>query len=336
LAAELPATKSREVVEALGTSSSDPVSFLLSCRLLSPAEKKRIERVDTRALEKALEVGIQVVEPSGYGRELLLTDSPPPALFAWGDASCLARPMVAIVGTRGATAYGRAVAQKFSEAFVRAGLAVVSGGAMGIDESAHQGAIEAGGQTVAVFANGVDVVQPPKNGPLFSRIRERGCLVSAFALGTPAMEHRFQPRNELIAAMSMGVVVVEAPAGSGALMTCTAAADLGREVFVVPGTIDRPGFRGSHNLIRDGATLVDDPSQVLASLGVEPVAADAREAQVTDVQRQILSVLSVDPQAPEKVVSHLGLDSSQVMTELTMMELEGLIVKTGTGYAIKP
>ncbi len=295
-----------------------------------------MERVDTRALEKALALGVEVVESDCYGRELAQTESPPPALFAWGDVSCLARPMVAIVGTRGATAYGRAVAQKFSEAFVRSGLVVVSGGAMGIDESAHQGAMEAGGQTVAVFANGVDVAQPPKNGPLFARIREQGCLVSAFAVGTPAMEHRFQPRNELIAAMSMGVVVVEAPAGSGALMTCTAAADLGREVFVVPGTIDRPGFRGSHNLIRDGATLVDDPAQVLAALGVEAVAVASREISLSDVQRRILSSLSVDPQAPEKIVSHLGLDSSQVMTELTMMELEGLIVKTGTGYAIKP
>ncbi len=295
-----------------------------------------MERVDTRALEKALALGIEVVESDDFGRELTQTESPPPALFAWGDVSCLSRPMVAIVGTRGATAYGRAVAQKFSEAFVRAGLVVVSGGAMGIDESAHQGAMEAGGLTVAVFANGVDLAQPPKNGPLFARIREQGCLVSAFAVGTPAMEHRFQPRNELIAAMSMGVVVVEAPTGSGALMTCTAAADLGREVFVVPGTIDRPGFRGSHNLIRDGATLVDDPAQVLASLGVQAVEVASRDASLSDTQRRILSALSVDPQAPEKIVSHLGLDSSQVMTELTMMELDGLIVKTGTGYAIKP
>ncbi len=304
--------------------------------MLSPAEKKRLERVDTRSLERALANGVFVVEPDGFGRSLAETDSPPPALFAWGDASCLSRPMVAIVGTRGATAYGKAAAQKFAEAFARAGLVVVSGGAMGIDENAHLGAMDAGGQTVAVFANGVDVVQPPKNGQLFARIREHGCLVSAFAVGTPAMEHRFRPRNELIAAMSAGVVVVEAPAGSGALMTCTAAADLGREVFVIPGTIDRPGFRGSHNLIRDGATLVDDPAQVLAALGVEAVAGAPRRSAANDLQRSILSALSVDPQAPEKIVSHLGLDSSQVMMELTMMELDGLVVKTASGYAIKP
>jgi DNA processing protein len=244
--------------------------------------------------------------------------------------------MVAIVGTRSATPYGRACAQKFAEAFARAGLVVVSGGAMGIDENAHTGAMEAGGETVAVFANGVDKTQPPKNGPLFERIRAQGCLVSPFAVGTPALEHRFKPRNELIAAMSMGVLVIEAPAGSGALMTCTAAADLGREVFVVPGTIDRPTFRGSHNLIRDGATLVDDPAQVLESLGFEAVAPGRRIEASSDVQKSILAALTVDPQAPEKIVSSLGLESSKVMTELTMMELDGLIVKSGVGYAIKP
>jgi DNA processing protein len=111
---------------------------------------------------------------------------------------------------------------------------------------------------------------------------------------------------------------------------------LGREVFVVPGTIDRPGFRGSHNLIRDGATLVDDPAQVISSLGFRPVAVAANGAGSNEVQRKILETLTVDPQAPEKFASALGLDSAQVMSELTMMEIEGLVVKSATGYAIKP
>lgn len=248
----------------------------------------------------------------------------------------LTMPMIAIVGTRSATAYGRACAQKFAEAFARAGVVVASGGAMGIDESAHAGAMEAGGKTVAVFANGVDIVQPPKNGPLFERIREQGCLVSPFALGAPAMEYRFRARNHLVAAMSLAVLVVEAPAASGALMTCSSAADLGREVFVVPGTIDRPTFRGSHNLIRDGATLVDDPAQVLSALGIKSLAPAKRAKGANDVQASILAALTVDPQPPEMIVSGLGLASSQVMSELTLMEIEGLVVKSGGGYAIKP
>jgi DNA processing protein len=336
LAAELPYDKSREVVSTLGTSLSDPLSALLSYRRLTDGERRKLDRVNTKALERALAAGITVVEPSQYGGALARSDSPPVALFAWGDTSVLRKPTIAIVGTRSATPYGRACAQKFAEAFAQAGLVVVSGGAMGIDESAHTGAMEAGGETIAVFANGVDIVQPPKNGPLFERIRSQGCLVSPFAVGTPAMEFRFRPRNELIAAMSMAVLLVEAPASSGALMTCTAAADLGREVFVVPGTIDRPTFRGSHNLIRDGATLVDDPAQVLASLGIEPASVSKRAVAGSEIQQSILAALTVDPQAPEKIVSGLGLESGKVMAELTLMELDGLIIKTGTGYAIKP
>ena len=310
--------------------------MLLSSRLLTDAERRRLQRVDSRALEKALSAGVSVVEPGSYNASLIESGNPPPALFAWGSGHCLARPMIAIVGTRGATAYGKACAQKFAEAFVRAGLVVVSGGAMGIDENAHIGAMEAGGETVAVFANGVDVAQPPKNAPLFARIRERGCLVSSFAVGTPALEHRFRPRNELIAALSLGVVVIEAPAGSGALMTCTAAADLGREVFVVPGTIDRPGFRGSHNLIRDGATLVDDPAQVLESLGYQPAPRAERRQSLSEVQQRIMDALSADPKAVDAIIGAVGMDSAQVMSELTMMEIDGLLLKTPTGYAVKP
>lgn len=336
LAAELSAEKSREVVEALGTSSSDPVSFLLSCKLLTDAERRRFEYVDTSRLERALANGACVVEPEGFGQDLLQSPSPPAALFAWGETSCLTRPMVAIVGTRGASAYGKAVAQKFAEAFVRAGLVVASGGAMGIDENAHAGALDAGGQTVVVLANGVDIVQPPKNGPLFERVRASGCLVSPYAIGTPAMDYRFRPRNELLAAMSRAVLVVEAPEVSGSLVTSSAAGDLGREVFVVPGTIDRPGFRGSHRLIRDGATLVDDPGQVLESLGIEAATPAQRAESLSEPQRSILQALSVDPQAPEKLVHALGIPVPVLMAELTEMEMEGLVVRSGGGYAIKP
>ena len=312
------------------------MSFLRTYRGLSGAERKRLEQTDTRRLERALDAGVAAVGQESYGPELLRSPAPPPALFVWGDAACLQRPMIAIVGTRGASVYGKAVAQKFAEAFVRAGVVVVSGGAMGIDENAHLGALEAGGQTVAVFANGADVVQPPKNGPLFERIRTQGCLVSPFAVGAPALEFRFKPRNELIAAMSLAVVVVEVPERSGALMTCTAAADLGREVFVVPGTIDRPGFRGSHRLVREGATLVDDPCQVLEPLGIEPSSRAAVASAANERQQSILAALTAEPQAPEKIVVQVGLQASEVLAELTEMELEGLIVRSGTGYAVRP
>ncbi|MCH7946064.1 MAG: DNA-protecting protein DprA, partial [Armatimonadetes bacterium] len=248
----------------------EPVSFLRTAARLSTAELKSLDNVDSKSLEKALALGVQVVTGKGMGDSLLQSPAPPPALFAWGQTECLTSPMVAIVGTRGATTYGKAAAQKFAEAFARAGLTVVSGGAIGIDLHAHEGALEVGGNTIAVLANGVEHAQPPQNRPLFDRIRSSGCLVSPFAVGTPALKQKFRPRNELIAAMCLAVLVVEAPVNSGALMACGAAADMGREVFVVPGPINLPNYHGSHELIRDGATLVSTPDQVLRALDFQP------------------------------------------------------------------
>ena len=336
LAAELPAKRSREIVEALGASRVEPVSFLRTAANLTPAELKKLDNVNTKALERALALGVQVVTKDGMGDSLLESPSPPPALFAWGGTGCLKEPMVAIVGTRGATTYGKAVAQKFAESFARAGLTVVSGGAIGIDRYAHEGALEAGGNTVVVLANGVEHAQPPQNKPLFDRVRTSGCLVSPFAVGTPSMVHKFRPRNELIAAMCLGVVVVEAPANSGALMACGAAADMGREVFVVPGPINLPNYHGSHELIRDGATLVSTPDQVLRALNVQPAHQNKALVNLTTVQKSIMAGLSAEPRPAGQIESNSDLSSSELLTELTTMEIEGLIIHNDLGYAIKP
>lgn len=336
MAADLPYAKSREIVESLGTSNSDPISSLLSSRILTESERKRLSRIDTRALESAVESGIVAVPADEFGQQLAESLRPPLALFAWGDKQCLLRPMIAIVGTRAASTYGRAVAQKFGEHFARSGVIVASGGAMGIDTCAHEGALAAGGQTVAVLPGGVDVPQPPKNKGLFDRIRESGCLVSPYAVGSPAFDHRFEQRNHLIAAMSLCVVVVEAPSKSGALMTCSAAADLGRSVFVVPGSIDMPGFRGSHRLVRDGATLVDDPAQVLEEMGIESGASTEDRGQLTERQSAIMTALSAEPQSAESIVPLVSASSADILADLTMLELEGYVIKSAMGYSVKP
>ena len=332
----MPANRSREILESLGTSRAEPVSFLRTAARLRPAELKSLDKVDTKSLEKAIALGVQVVTGEDVGDSLLESPAPPPALFAWGQTECLKSPMVAIIGTRGATTYGKAAAQKFAEAFARAGLTVVSGGAVGIDLHAHEGALGVGGNTVAVLANGVEHAQPPQNRPLFDRIRKSGCLVSPYAIGTPAMAHRFRPRNELIAAMSLAVVVVEAPVNSGALMACGAAADMGREVFVVPGPINLPNYHGSHELIRDGATLVSTPDQVLHALDFQPAEQTKALIELTDVQRRILAALTVEPRPAEQIVSSSKLSTSEILTELTTMEIEGLIIRNDLGYAIRP
>ncbi len=337
MAGELPVAKSREIVRSLGASYVDPVSYLLSSRLLSPAEKRNVGRADLRGLERALEQGVAVLEEEDYPETLQQSLGSPPALFAWGDLSALRAPMVGIVGTRGPSAYGKAVAWKFAEALAAAGVTVVSGGAMGIDAQAHEGALAAGGKTVAVLGNGLDRAQPARNADLFERVRASGCLLSQFAVGAPSLSHHFPARNHLIAALSMGVLVVEAPERSGALITASAAAELGRLVFVVPATINNFGFRGSHALIRDGASLVDHPDQVLEALGIEGGASAAPAGpDLTDAQNRIMAALTTDPQPAESIAAVTGLPPSELLDELTMLELEGLVLREPTGYAIKP
>ena len=259
----------------------------------------------------------------------------PPAVFAHGDVSALDAPCIAIVGTRSASAYGKACAQKFAEGFARAGVTVVSGGALGVDAAAHTGALAAGGRTAAVLAGGVDNVYPAVHGGLFARIRASGCIVSGFACGAKPGEHKFLLRNDLIASLCAAVLVIESPPKSGALRTAATAADLGREVFVVPATIDNRAYWGSFNLLRDGATLVYHPDQILLSLGIEPVSVSVAAAPEGDAER-ILASLTVEPLDPEKIVESTGLDASTVLSELTLLEIDGRIIRHAGGYAIRP
>ncbi len=287
--------------------------------------------VDIRPL---LEGGANIVEEADYPELLREANCAPPSLFYWGQPT-LQTPNIAIVGTRSASTYGKACAQKFAEAFARAGVTVVSGGALGIDGAAHKGAMDGGGSTVAVLAGGVDNVYPSIHAGLFQQIRDKGCLLSQFPLGTRPNGYRFLARNVLIAALSTAVLVVEAPAKSGAIRTAEAASELGRDVFVVPANINALSFHGSFNLIRDGATLVDNPNQVLEAIGVKPAAPKAVQPSST-AGEQILRTLSTAPLATEFIVEKSGLDTGTVLSELTLLELEGKVIRDGVGYALRP
>lgn len=338
LAAELSPKRSRELLVALGASCVDPVAELLSGRCLTKAELRAVKRADLRSLEAALKQGVRVLEGQEYPLQLAEAAGAPPALFYWGEAEALSEPCIAVVGTRSASTYGKAVARKFAEELARCGATIVSGGALGIDAQAHQGALDAGGKTVAVLGNGVERPHPAANSELLAEVRlNGGCLVSQFAVASPPLPGHFPARNHLIAALSHAVLVVEAPERSGSIITASAAADLGRPLFVVPGTINMDGFRGSHALIRDGGTLVDHPHQVLEALHLDPAASYERiSSDLTPVQRSILEVLSAEPQAPEAVVAKTGMPPEEVLGELTMLELEGRVIREQTGYALKP
>lgn len=332
LSAELPFSKSRAILESLG--SSRIRRDLEDSRLLTAADRQRMDLADMTALHVALESGVRLTLPAGYPPLLEMADAPP-ALFTWGPTDALFKPTVAIVGTRGASAYGKAAATKFAESLVRAGVTIVSGGAIGVDAAAHRGALDAGGKTVAVLAGGVDRLYPAMHKGLFASIREQGCLISQFAIGSRPDRYKFLARNDLIAALSNAVIVIEAPQPSGSLRTAHAANDLGRQVFVVPATIDMVSFAGSHALIRDGATLVDHPDQVLEALNIKLAEAVSTPQVASAIGERILAVMSISPLSPEKIAELANLEPAEVLAELTMLEIEGHAIRTAGGFIRK-
>ena len=334
LAAEVHATKGRALYQALGP-FSDASERVMSHPLLSAAERERARKADLEALQLALKGGACLWEPSEHPAVLSELPLAPGALFTWGDTSCLNAPTIGVVGTRGASTYGRAVAHKFAEAFARAGATVVSGGALGIDAAAHKGALAGGGPTVAVLASGIDRVYPAMHRGLFQQIRVQGCLVSQFAAGVMPGPYRFLMRNQIIASLSRVLVVIEAPERSGALSTAHAANDLGRDVFVVPANVDNLNFRGSHAQLRDGAPLADHPEVVLDALGLSSVPPQEPVAVTTPEQTRILETLGSEPRSTESIVDRTGLDASVVLAEMTMLELDGRILRVAGGYTKK-
>ncbi len=335
LSAELAPAKNRVLLEELGSFHSDPLSQLLQSPLLTENEKVRAKSLGMDALHKALSEGVSILEFEDYPELLHESGNVSPALFVKGDATCLYEPTVAIVGTRVASVYGRACAYKFAHALASSGVTVVSGGALGIDAAAHKGALDAGGHTAAVLATGMDIVYPRVHNGLFQQIAGSGCLVSQFAIGSRMNEFKFLIRNVLVASLSSAIIVIEAPAKSGALSTATAANELGREVFVLPANIDMHGFQGSFSLLRDGATMVTHPDQVLESLQIEPRAM-AAPVEASGPGNQILAVLSSMPMTTEKIVDLTGLDPAEVLSEITLLELEGRVMRGAGGYALIP
>ena len=283
--------------------------------------------------------------------------SPPLALFVAGDPGLLWHPAVAVVGTRAPTAGGRDQARDFARTFATAGLGVCSGLAAGIDTIAHQAALDAGGITVAVLGSGIDVPYPRSNTGLHRAIAERGAVVSEHPPGTGARREHFPARNRIIAGLALGTVVVEAAQRSGALITARLAADAGREVFALPGSIRNPMARGCHRLLRDGATLVEAPGEVTAALA--PLAASLAEAlrnrlaapiQVSaDLVRgpagntapddpdyhRLWSALCHDPSPMDELLERTGLTTAEVSSMLLLMELDGRVVHEHGRYSRK-
>src|SRR3990167_4268280 len=229
------------------------------------------------ACEWAEQPGLAMHTPAGpdFPRKLLQIPDPPVLLYVTGDTRLLGAPSLAIVGSRNATQQGMTNAERFARALSEAGLAIVSGLALGIDAAAHRGGLSGRGSTIAVLGCGANVVYPLGNEPLFAQIAENGAIVSEFPLGTPPARENFPRRNRLISGLSRGCLVIEAALASGSLITARLASEQGRDVFAVPGSIHSPHSKGCHALIKQGAKLVESARDVLEELGLGAGPAEA-------------------------------------------------------------
>jgi DNA processing protein len=268
-------------------------------------------------------------------REIALA---PLALYYRGDAELLGLPQLAIVGARAASAQGIENAQFFAAELAQRGLTVTSGLALGIDAAAHRGALAADGLTIAVCGNGLDRVYPARNKELAHAIAERGLLLSELPPGAPPKAEHFPRRNRIISGLALGVLVVEAARESGSLITARLAAEQGRDVFAVPGSIHNPLARGCHALLREGARLVETVDDILTELGPQlparPVAAATQDASGSNpailgmdaVTARVLEALGFETVALERLVERLGLPVAQLSAILLSLELDGRVV----------
>jgi DNA processing protein len=269
---------------------------------------------------------IVTLADADYPRALLATSDPPTLLYAIGRIDLLNRPALAIVGSRNATRQGAETATAFAQHLAHAGLTVVSGLALGIDAAAHRGALKAVDEgaeasTIAVVGTGVDVIYPATNKALTQAIRARGVVVSEFALGTPGIAHNFPRRNRIIAGLARGVLVVEAALRSGSLITARLAAEAGRDVFAVPGSIHSPMAKGCHRLIKDGAKLAEDAADILGELGLPAVGAAPAPASTRAGESELLAAMGFDPVDLDTLAARTGRDAGDLVAALLELEL---------------
>lgn len=320
--------------EILKTKRSELASFA-SSEALAALDSEEVRAAAARALDWAAHPGHAIVTLADetYPRALLETADPPALLYAVGRTELLHSPALAVVGSRNASAQGESNAENFAKALSEAGLTIVSGLALGIDAAAHRGGLTGPGSTIAVLGTGIDVLYPRRNAELAAQIAARGLLLSEFALGTAPLAQNFPRRNRLISGLAQGCLVVEAALASGSLITARSAADQGREVFAIPGSIHSPLAKGCHALIKSGAKLVESAEDVLAELsGFRRsgfASTTAPRAQVREAG--LLQHMGHDPVDVDSLCSRAGLSAEQVSSELLRLELDGRITSLPGG-----
>jgi DNA processing protein len=299
----------------------------IAARILSDTDSPAVDA----ALEWAAAEGhtVLTLADSDYPQSLLETPDPPALLYLHGRRELLARPGLAVVGSRNATPQGISNAEQFARAFSAAGLTIVSGLALGIDAAAHRGGLDGAGSTIAVLGTGADILYPQRNRALGERIAREGLILSEFPLGTPPHGGNFPRRNRVISGLARGCLVVEAALASGSLITARLAAEQGREVFAIPGSIHSPHAKGCHALIKQGAKLVESAQDLLQELGMKGFAAPpaAADPAVTG----LLAHLGYDPCDIDTLCARSGLTADAVSAMLLQLELEGKVASMPGG-----
>ena len=320
-----------------------------------------ITRPDQAAIEKGLhwlsQPGHHLLcwDSDDYPALLRRINGPPAALFVDGDPGCLWQPQIAIIGSRNPTAGGLDHARDFASTLARQGMTITSGLAAGIDSAAHTAAMDAAAMTIAVNGTGLDIVYPASSRQVAQRVRSQGAMISEFPLGTPPRRQHFPSRNRIISGLSLAVLVIEAGLNSGTLITARKAAEQGRDVFALPGSLHNPMAKGCHRLIREGARLVETTAHIMQELG--PLAAELQmeirqrleldgdspgqaEAKPARQKNKLLDdsdysavweVLGYDPKPVDTIIEQSGLSAREVSSMLLMMELEGMVKKHSNG-----
>ncbi|MEY3798325.1 MAG: hypothetical protein RLZZ572_506 [Pseudomonadota bacterium] len=351
-----------EKLQWLSLSQIEGLGCQTFCQLLktfgSPSEiyRKKFKELRVMVSEKiALEIGLGVDQADlqdtlnwlakannhivtladpDYPKALLEIADPPPLLYAKGNIALLNKLSIAIVGSRNASVQGEKNAEAFAQGLAEHGLCIVSGLALGIDGAAHRGALKAKGDTIAVVGTGLDMVYPAQHRDLAHQIASSGLIISEFPLGTLSKPQNFPRRNRLISGLSLGCLVVEANLKSGSQITARLSAEQGREVFAIPGSIHSPLAKGCHQLIKQGAKLVDSLQDIVEELNLSKavsVTLAEENSPANQDQQTLLESMGYDAISIESLVQLTGLTVSTLSSMLTLLELEGRITGLAGG-----
>jgi DNA processing protein len=293
--------------------------------------------------ESSPDYSILVVDQPGYPELLKQVRDAPPVLFTNGNTDLLNSPQIAIVGSRNCTPGGADTAAKFASYLSRAGLTITSGMAVGIDFHAHSAVLKSNGNTIAILGTGIDRIYPSRNKQLAYQIAEKGLLVSEFPLGTAPNPNNFPKRNRIISGLSVATLVIEATRNSGSLITARLSMEQGREVFAIPGSIHNPQAKGCHHLIREGAKLVDQASDIIDDIGsllgfVAQQVNTTEDSNPDDLDQdyqRLLEIMGYDPVSLDILVERSGLTIEQLSSMLLILELNDQIQSASGGLYVR-